>query len=43
MKRLEPDEQLYKDCYKEFGVDFQHDMLIEECAELIQAVNHIIS
>lgn len=32
---------LYKGCFEQFGPDMQYDMLIEECAELIQAISHI--
>ena len=30
-------EEICKEAIDKFGIDFQYDMLIEECAELIQA------
>ena len=30
-------EEICKEALERYGIDFQYDMLIEECAELIQA------
>jgi len=30
-------EEICKEAIEKFGIDFQYDMLIEECSELIQA------
>ena len=36
----EINKRLFQEAHDIFGVDFQYDMTIEECSELIKAIQH---